>query len=114
VVSGRAWRFSRYGGASAPIALDPATNAYTVDPDGAGAARTFTFANPDFRVRSLRSNVVLRWEYSPGSTLFLVWNDNGFASASDPRFRALRDLSDVFRADMQNVLLVKVNRYFSF
>jgi hypothetical protein len=114
LVSGRDFRFLEFGGASAPIALDPATNRYRVDPDGAGPAAAFTFANPDFRVLSLRSNVVLRWEYRPGSTLFLVWNDSGFDGASDPRFRALRDLADVFRADMRNVLLVKVNRYLSF
>ena len=37
-----------------------------------GAAR-FSVANYDFNVRSFRSNVVLRWEYRPGSLLYLVW-----------------------------------------
>jgi hypothetical protein len=114
LVSGRDYRFAAYGGASAPIALDLQTNRYRVDPDGAGPAGAFEFGNPDFRVLSLRSNVVLRWEYSPGSTIFVVWNDSGFEGVNDPRFRALRDLSDVFRANMRNVLLVKVNRYLSF
>ena len=30
--------------------------------------------NPDFNTKSLRGNVVMRWEYKPGSTLFLVWD----------------------------------------
>ena len=30
----------------------------------------------DFHRRSLRSNAVLRWEFQPGSTLFLVWSQS--------------------------------------
>ena len=30
--------------------------------------------SPDFRNRSLQGNAVLRWEYKPGSTLFIVWS----------------------------------------
>ena len=37
---------------------------------------TFILRNYDFNVRSFRSNVVLRWEWRPGSTLFLVWQQN--------------------------------------
>ncbi len=33
----------------------------------------FTFEREDFEALSFRSNVVLRWEWRPGSTLFLVW-----------------------------------------
>jgi hypothetical protein len=35
--------------------------------------------DPDFDRRSLRSNVVLRWEYIRGSTLFVVWNTQAVA-----------------------------------
>ncbi|NOT06824.1 MAG: carbohydrate binding family 9 domain-containing protein, partial [Gemmatimonadales bacterium] len=44
---------------------------YTIDPDAQGPAAAFTQANPDFNLRSLRGNAVLRWEYRPGSTLYL-------------------------------------------
>lgn len=37
---------------------------------------TFTINNNDFNVRSFRSNLVLRWEYRPGSTLYLVWQQD--------------------------------------
>ncbi len=40
-----------------------------------GATR-FTLANRDFNVRSFRSNLVLKWEWRPGSTLYLVWQQN--------------------------------------
>src|SRR5690606_30033502 len=46
-----------------------------VDFDGDGAS-DFDFEERDFRVRSLRGNAVLRWEYRPGSTLFLVWQQS--------------------------------------
>jgi len=46
---------------------------YTVDPDGSGPAAAFFFGNPDFNLRSLRGNFVLRWEYLPGSSLYFVW-----------------------------------------
>jgi len=63
--------------------------------------------NPDFRRRSLRSNVVLRWEYRPGSTLFLVWSQNRSDSSDDARLRPLHNLGDSFADDGTNVLFLK-------
>lgn len=42
--------------------------------DGAGTA--FAVDDPDFNLRSLRSNLVVRWEFRPGSTLFFVWQQD--------------------------------------
>jgi hypothetical protein len=42
-----------------------------------GELRPFDLpGNRDFNARSFRSNVVLRWEWRPGSTLFVVWQQN--------------------------------------
>ena len=49
---------------------------YYVDPDGSGEAGTFGVRDRDFNFRSLLGNAVLRWEWSPGSTLFLVWQQS--------------------------------------
>ena len=71
--------------------------------------------NPDFRRRSLRSNAVLRWEYRPGSTLFVVWQqsrDHAFDDVSDPRFRPAGDLSRAFADDGDSIFLIKLNRWF--
>jgi hypothetical protein len=68
--------YGRDNGSTITPVVDPATGmtqSYTVDPDGAGAAPTFSIANPDFRTHSLRGNAVIRWEYRPGSALFFVW-----------------------------------------
>lgn len=82
---------------------------YHVDPDGAGAAETFTFDDPDFNFRSLRGNAVLRWEYLPGSTLYLVWTQdrNDTSHFGDLRFG--RDREALFSARPTNIFLVKLN-----
>jgi hypothetical protein len=106
--------FLRYGidGAST-ITFDEETNRYTVDPDGAGEAPVITFDNPDFMVRSLRSNLVVRWEYVRGSTLFVVWNHGRSGGSSDPSFRLGDQLGNLWDDDAQNTLLVKVNYWLS-
>src|SRR3989449_11359096 len=49
------------------------TECFRVDPDGPGSAPAFGLYNPDFRTRSLSVKAVWRWEYRPGSTVFLAW-----------------------------------------
>jgi hypothetical protein len=60
---------------------------YIIDPDGAGAAPAFAFAfpNPDFTQRSLRGNAVFRWEYHPGSVLYLAWTHRELLRRELPR-----------------------------
>ena len=70
--------------------------------------------NPDFHRRALRSNLVLRWEYRPGSTLFAVWQqsrDHDFDGA-DPKFRPAGDLTRAFADDGDSIFLIKLNRWF--
>jgi hypothetical protein len=65
--------------------------------------------NPDFNTKSLRSNVVFRWEYRRGSSLYLVYN---VSNASDERpgvFSAFRDLRSGFNAAGTQVLMVKLS-----
>ena len=57
-----------------------------------------------------QSNVVFRWEYDPGSTLFLVWNEGrrGLDSIEGPEnFNG--DVRDLFRLHPVNTFLVKVS-----
>ncbi|MDP2321684.1 MAG: DUF5916 domain-containing protein [Acidobacteriota bacterium] len=63
--------------------------------------------NPDFNIRSFRTTNVLRWEYKPGSALFVVWQagKQGYENVGDFRFG--RDFSGVFSAPSHNVFLVK-------
>ncbi len=88
---------------------DGAVTGYTLDPDSDAATGNFQFDNPDFNVRSLRGNAVLRWEYRPGSTLFLVWQQQRSASAPIGEFDFSRDGDKLFGARPENTFLVKVS-----
>jgi hypothetical protein len=70
--------------------------------------RAYAYAgNPDFNFRSFRTTNVLRWEYKPGSALFLVWQQGKSASEGFGDFRFGRDFGGVFSAPSNNVFLVK-------
>lgn len=56
-----------YGTAGTTIAAQPTGGFKVTTPNGG-----FSLPNPDFNVRSYRSTIVLRWEWRPGSTLYLV------------------------------------------
>jgi hypothetical protein len=86
---------------------------YTVDPDGNGPAGSFAFDNPDFSYQSLRGNVILRWEYLPGSTLYLVWTHGRCDDESRGNFDLNRSFDRLFRADSDNIFLVKATYWLS-
>jgi hypothetical protein len=89
-----------------PWTYDPATNLF--DPDGAGPESAYT---EDFNFKSLRGNAVFRWEYSPGSTLFLVWTQERTDEEPFGDFRAGRSLRRLVEADADNIFLAKVTYY---
>jgi hypothetical protein len=80
-----------------------------IDPDGSGPAAKFVVVDPSFTFRSLRGNAVLRWEYRPGSTLFLVWTRNGESSLGRGRINFGDDSRALFRGPSQNIFLIKIN-----
>jgi uncharacterized protein YbdZ (MbtH family) len=88
------------------VHFDPETGRYSADLNGDGSSDV-TFRNPDFNLRQLRSNAVLRWEYRPGSTLFVAWNQARTDRAIDGDFLLDRDLGHLVRAEGTHVLLVK-------
>jgi hypothetical protein len=61
----------------------------------------------NFNYRSFRTTNVLRWEYKPGSTLFLVWQQGKEDEQEFGSFRFRRDFSGVFAAPSHNVFLIK-------
>jgi hypothetical protein len=103
----RRWDWDVYGEEAGT--LSEVDGGYSVDPDGDGPAEAFAFWNPDFNVRSLRGNAVLRWEYRPGSTVYLVWQQRRFGSAPYGDSRLLSDAADLWRIPPENVFAVKVS-----
>ena len=83
------------------------------DFDGDGSA-DFETNDRDFNIRSLRGNAVLRWEYRPGSLLFLVWQHGRRDERDIGNLRLGRDLGGLFDAPAENVFIVKLSHYLSF
>jgi hypothetical protein len=104
----RTYSFRTYGTGDSSIAYDPHGNSYTVSPDEAVMAPTFTFTNPDFNTKSLRLNAVLRWELRPGSTLYAVWTRQQQDDRYPGDFKAGRDAGALFSAPGNDVFMVKL------
>lgn len=83
------------------------------DAAGGSSSNSFTLTNRDFNVQSFRSNVVLRWEWNPGSTLFVVWQQNRSTSSSIGDHVRVVDLFDPARAPGDNFLSVKMTYWFT-
>lgn len=76
--------------------------------------RPYDYArNPDFNFRSFRTTNVLRWEYRPGSSLFVVWQQGRQDDGESGDFRFGRDFGDLFSAPAHNVFLVKFSHWFN-
>ena len=69
----------------------------------------FFLPNNNFNTQSFRSNLVLRWEWSPGSTLFFVWQQNKSAFAPDGSPLQAGSLFDAVTSPGQNIIAIKVN-----
>jgi hypothetical protein len=102
----RGYDFRVYNEANGEISRAP-DGTYTVDPDLAGAAPSFTFDDRDFNSRSLRGNAVLRWEYRPGSALFLVWQQSRFASITQGNFDFGQNFGDLWSVQPENIFVLK-------
>ena len=68
---------------------------------------SFTVSNSDFNVRSFRSNLVLRWEWRPGSTLYLVWQQDRRQSEATRSSAGLRAMFGSLSAPGDNFFVVK-------
>lgn len=92
---------------------DEATRRYALDADGDGPAPAATFGDPNFTLRSFRANLVLRWEYNPGSTLYLAWahGRSGFSESS--AFAPGSSLSDLWGDDQRNRVVLKLSYWFN-
>ena len=93
---------------SSELSFNPEQNLYQID---VGEVN-HTFSNPDFNFRQMRSNLVARWEYKPGSTLYLVWTHgrDEYQNTSDYSIR--EGFNQLFNLYADNVVLIKFNYWF--
>jgi len=102
----RTYEFDVYGGARGTIQKD-STGVYQIDPDGPGPSSTFSVGDPSFNFRSFLGNAVLRWEYRPGSTIFLVWQQGRQGAQPFGDFDLSRDVRAIFDEAPENIVAVK-------
>lgn len=84
---------------------------YLVDENVDGVV-DYGFDAPDFNFRELRSNVVLRWQYRPGSTVFFIWSHGRSDAIVDGDLMLGRDLRGLARAPGEHVVMLKANYWF--
>ena len=87
---------------------------YSVDEDLDGVT-DFSFGDPDFSFVQFRSNLVMRWEYIPGSEIFLVWSQD-LSQSGDPNAGLLDELNNNLFGDIKatNIFLLKATYRFVF
>ena len=83
------------------------------------APKTFDFdaspnvpVDPSFNFKSLRANAIFRWEWRLGSTLYVAWTQQRQDLSNPGSFQVGRDLGRVFTGPADNILLVKISRWF--
>ncbi|MBV9773876.1 MAG: carbohydrate binding family 9 domain-containing protein [Gemmatimonadetes bacterium] len=109
LAAARSFRLRDYGtdGTTIVQERDPDTGELSYRVRDGGSEFTVPFR--DFNVRSLRSNAVLRWEWRPGSTLFLVWQQNRASDAAEGSPVGVTDLWDALGTRGDNLFVVKMS-----
>ena len=77
---------------------------YNVD-ENADGKTDYTFDKKDFNVQEFLSNLVIRWEYSPGSSVYLVWSQTRSSSNNSGTMDYFDDLGDLFNTDNNNLIM---------
>jgi hypothetical protein len=90
------------------------TDHFNVD-ENIDGKKDYTFGENDFNVKQFLSNFVIRWEYNPGSTLFLVWSQTRSYDTGSGQMDFFNNLSDLFNNGKNvphNVFLIKFSYRF--
>ncbi|MGH8016442.1 MAG: DUF5916 domain-containing protein, partial [Candidatus Zixiibacteriota bacterium] len=103
LIAARTTDIRKYGTDGTTIARDSTGQLLVTD-----GSSSFYIEDDDYGVRSFRSNVVLRWMFQPGSTLYLVWQRNLEENREAGRLVNFGSLFDTFGADGSDFLALKI------
>jgi hypothetical protein len=101
-------RFHTYQGIEI---LDDGNGGFNIDENSDGAP-DYNVSNNNFNYQAFLSNLVLRWEYSPGSSVYLVWSQTRQNSDGTGRMDYFNNVKDLFGVTPKNVFLVKFSYRF--
>jgi hypothetical protein len=117
--SGRYRSFGELAEAATRALREYGTGGTSVTPIADGGLRivdgedTFVLRGRDFNVRSFRSNLVLRWEWRPGSLLYLVWQQDRAADEITGHRAAVSDMFRSLRTPGDHIFAVKASLWMS-
>ncbi len=102
--------YNVYGTNGTSIGYDEANGEYVIDP---GTGNRFAIGNPDFNFKSLRLNLIYRWEFLPGSTLFLVWSHDRTNFDDPGQFQLGKSFSNLMNSESNNIFMAKITYWFN-
>ena len=105
------YEFLKYGEDNSTISKIDG-NGYVIDPTGGNSEDAFTIHNPDFNYKALIGTLVLRWEFSPGSSVFFVWTHNGTNFENPGDFSLGRDMGNLLSAKADDIFAIKLSYWF--
>jgi len=94
------------------IAYDETESCYVID-ENLNAEPDFEIGNPDYNFRQYRSNLVARWEYKPGSALFLVWTHGRSQYENINGLSIGENIDRMIDVHADNVFLLKFSYWFN-
>ncbi|MBI2418079.1 MAG: hypothetical protein HYV28_09305, partial [Ignavibacteriales bacterium] len=115
LLNSKSFNFMKYGENGSTLVESNSNSGekkYTIDPDGMGPAVAKTIYNPDFNFVSFRGNAVLRWEYMPGSALFLVWTQSRAENEDLGDFQVGSSVHKLFDVKPDNIFMIKATYWF--
>ncbi|MDZ7723583.1 MAG: DUF5916 domain-containing protein [candidate division KSB1 bacterium] len=102
----------RYSILDQELAYSSEDEQFKVDADLDGSA-DLGFDDPDFNFAEFRSNVVARWEFKPGSTLFFVYTHGRSAYETITRSSFSHNVDNLLHTRPDNIFIIKLNVWFS-
>ncbi|HTP13681.1 MAG TPA: DUF5916 domain-containing protein, partial [Bacteroidota bacterium] len=108
--------FDEYGTGNSTVVKSVSTDgsvSYMVDADGSGPAPAYNFSDPNFNFKSLRGNAVLRWEFRPGSVVYVVWTQSRSDNENYGEFQFNHALSRLIDAKPDNIFMLKFSYWWN-
>jgi hypothetical protein len=102
---------NRFAGYTPDQIHDYGDGNYYIDENTDGSD-DYLFGKPDFNFREFLSNLVLRWEYNPGSSIYLVWSQTRSNSDYTGSVDYSNDMDYLFSTKPHNVFLIKFSYRF--
>ena len=94
------------------ISYDNGNEEYSVDED-LNSTADYSFSQPDYNFAQFRSNLVVRWEYLPGSTVYFVWSQGRSNYTNVGEFDFGENIGNLFEVHPRDIFLIKFSYRFS-